>query len=101
MKDAEVIYRDMILRAVFGDRAHEAKVADKARLDRICAHLVTCEEAQSILRHKGHGVAGMTFVEVARSVPDNVREKLKKMFGDTPVARYPDLGEVDDTWSAH
>jgi hypothetical protein len=93
------LYRAEIIRAAFGERAHECKVADMHRLNQICEHLATCEEAQTIIRAKGHGTAGMSFVELARSVPDNVREKLKRFFGAPPAARCPDLGEADTAWS--
>lgn len=101
MKDAVKIYRAEILRAVLGPAAHTGKVHDMARLNQIAEHLANCEDAQSILRAKGHGSAGMTFVEVARDVPANVKRMVDNLFKLPPVARYPDLGEVGDGWSAH
>jgi hypothetical protein len=107
MKGPVDVYRAEILRAVLGAHAHEAKVADPARLNRIAAHLVDCEDAKSILRAKGYGAAGMTFVELARSLPENVRGMLREFLSATrrrafesPATRYPDLGEVHDIWSA-
>src|SRR5205823_2195619 len=101
MNAAAIIYRAEIIRAVLGDRAHESKIADVHRLNQIAEHLAECEHAQTILRAKGHGGAGMSFIDVARGVPDNVRGKLKKLFGPKQVAAYPDLGEINDIWSAH
>ena len=100
MNDIARVYRSEMIRAVLGSRANELKVADMHRLNQLAEHMAECEHAQTILRAKGHGTAGMTFVDLARSVPDNVREKLKKLFGAPAVARYPDLGEVNDIWSA-
>ena len=100
MNAEALIYRNEIIRACMGDRFNECKVADMHRLNQIAEHLAECEHAQTIIRAKGHGTAGMTFVDLARSVPDNVRGKLKKLFGAPAVARYPDLGEVNDIWSA-
>jgi hypothetical protein len=49
----------------------------------------------------------MTFVELARSLPENVRGMLRQFFSATrreafesPAVRYPDLGEVHDEWTA-
>lgn len=101
MNDIARVYRSEMIRAVLGSRANELRVADMHRLNQLAEHMAECEHAQTILRAKGHGAAGMSFVDLARSVPDNVREKLKKLFGPKPPARYPDLGEVTDIWSAH
>jgi hypothetical protein len=105
MKGPADIYRAEILRAVLGDKANECKVVDMARLNTITAHLVDCEDAKAILRTKGYGTAGMTFVELAKSMPENVRGILRDLFRShklrAPASlRYPDLGEVHDTWSA-
>jgi hypothetical protein len=107
MKGPIDVYRAEILRAVLGAHAHEAKVADPARLNRIAAHLVDCEDAKSILRAKGYGAAGMTFVELARSLPENVRGLLRDLFRKQrrtapmpSTGQYPDLGEGHDIWSA-
>lgn len=101
MNDVAKIYRAEILRAVFGPVAQAGRVHDMARLNQIAEHLANCEDAQSILRAKGHGTAGMTFVEVARDVPANVKRMVDNLFKLPPVARYPDLGEIGDGWSAH
>jgi hypothetical protein len=107
MKGPVDVYRAEILRAVLGDKANESKVANIERLTQIAAHLVDCEDAKSILRAKGYGYAGMTFVELARSIPDNVRGMLREFFSATRrraleshVAQYPELGEVHDIWTA-
>ena len=107
MKSPADVYRAEILRAALGDRANECKVANIQRLNDIAAHLVDCEDAKSILRAKGYGAAGMTFVELARSLPENVRGMLRQFSSATrreafesPAVRYPDLGEVHDEWSA-
>lgn len=107
MKGPADIYRAEILRAVFGERANEAKVHDPARLSRVVENLVDCEDAKSILRAKGYGRAGASFVELAREVPNNVRQMLKNLFRPTSLARvssedapYPDLNEVLDIWTA-
>lgn len=107
MKGPVDVYRAEILRAVLGDKANESKVANFERLNQIAAHLVDCEDAKSILRAKGYGAAGMTFVELARSLPENVRGMLREFFSvarrrayESPATRYPDLGEVHDSWNA-
>lgn len=107
MKGPVDVYRAEILRAVLGANASEAKVADPARLHRIATHLVDCEDARSILRAKGYGAAGMSFAELARSLPENVRVLLRDRFRKQRRAaplpstgQYPDLGEVHDIWSA-
>lgn len=64
------IYRGEILRAVFGKAASELKVADLARLNQLCERLAECEEAQTALRARGYGRAGMTFIEIVREVPE-------------------------------
>lgn len=101
MKDAAKIYRAEILRAVLGPAAHTGKVHDMARLNQIAEHLANCEDAQSILRAKGHGSAGMTFVEVARDVPPNVRQVIKRLFRTPHSESLSALGQVDDCWSTH
>lgn len=101
MNAEALIYRAEIIRAVLGNGVSEHKVADMHRLNQIAEHLAQCEQAQTILRAKGHGTAGMSFVDLVRSVPDNVREKLHRLFGAPAAPRYPDLGEVADIWSSH
>ena len=105
MNNVARIYRAEILRAVLGDAANESKVANIERLNQIAEHLVDCEDAKSILRAKGYGAAGMTFVELARSMPENMRGILRELFKSKSLCppvqkRYPDLGEVHDIWSA-
>lgn len=107
MKGPVDVYRAEILRAVMGDSANTCKVANIERLNQIAAHLVDCEDAKSILRAKGYGAAGMTFVELARTFPENVRGMFRGFLSATrrrafesPATRYPDLGEGHDIWSA-
>jgi fructose 1,6-bisphosphatase len=80
MKGPADVYRAEILRAVLGDHANVCKVANIERLNQIAAHLVDCEDAKAILRAKGYGAAGMTFVELAKSLPENVRGMLRDLF---------------------
>jgi hypothetical protein len=84
------IYRSVILHAVFGEGASEAKVFDVDLLNRVAEHLADCEEAKSILRALGYGSAGMLASEVAATVPENVGQLLKKIFHSKPGAN---LGE--------
>lgn len=100
MNNIARIYRAEILRAVLGPGAHEAKVANIERLNQIAEHLMDCEDAKTILRSKGYGAAGMTFVEMARSIPEDVRNLLKRVFKPKQQAPYPDIGEVHDIWTA-
>lgn len=100
MNNTARIYRSEILRAVLGDKANAVRAVDIERLNKIAEHLAACEEAQSIIRAKGHGTAGMTFVELARDVPDSPLGRIKKLFAGEPVPRYPDLAESGDAWSA-
>ncbi|MEH6434304.1 hypothetical protein [Massilia sp. DD77] len=114
MNDTAHIYRAEILRAVFGPTAHETKAHDLHRLNQIAQHLADCEEAQAILRAKGHGRVGMSFIEVASSVPNNVRRMLDNLFPSgllglskqgtdiaTPVTAPNRLGsDVHDVWSS-
>jgi hypothetical protein len=74
------IYRDEIIRAVLGDRAHEGKVANMTRLTQIAERLAECESAQDILRKKGHGQAGTSIVDVAKAVPENAKQVLQNPF---------------------
>jgi hypothetical protein len=107
MKGPVDVYRAEILRAVMGEHANTCKVANVERLNQIAAHLVDCEDAKSILRAKGYGAAGMSFVELARSLPENVRGMLRQFFSATrrqafevPAVRHPTRDEVHDIWSA-
>lgn len=97
------IYRAVILRAVLGPRASATKVDDLARLNRLCDHLAECEEAQRILRRKGYGKPGMSFVELVTSVPDHVRGLLKGLFKPAGMKDPEDraaLEETFDIWSS-
>ncbi|WP_198116913.1 hypothetical protein [Massilia rhizosphaerae] len=107
MNNVARIYRAEILRAVLGDKVSESKVANIDRLNQIAEHLVDCEDAKKILRSKGYGAAGMTFVELARSLPENVRGMLRDLFRrqrrapSMPATGQPmERGEIHDIWSA-
>jgi hypothetical protein len=94
-------YRAEFLRAVFGSYANEGKVHDLHRLNKLCEHLAQCEEAQTALRARGYGSAGMSFGEVVREVPVNALGRIKGWFSPKASAEaYPDLGEVHDIWTA-
>ena len=80
MKGPADVYRAEILRAVMGEHANDCKVANIERLNQITEYLVDCEDAKAILRAKGYGAAGMTFVELACSLPENVRGILRDLF---------------------
>lgn len=102
MNDVARIYRAEILRAVLGGNPPPAKAHDLARLNQIAEHLAECEEAQTILRAKGHGCAGMSFVDVARSVPENVKQILRDIFKSkpTPSPANADISEAHEPWKA-
>lgn len=78
MNDIARIYYDQIVRAVIGKST--CVIADAAALERICEHLADCEEAGEIMTVKGWRKPGMSPVEVAKAVPENVRQKLKQLF---------------------
>jgi hypothetical protein len=101
--DKAAIYRAVILRAVQGSGFNTAKVADLERLNRICDHLVDCEEAQRILRRKGYGKSGMTFIELVCSVPDHVKGLLSSLFRPAGTKSSKDRAELDeafDIWTS-
>jgi hypothetical protein len=105
MNETARIYRAEILRAMTGNAFNTERVHDLHRLNRLCEHLAECEHAQTILRAKGHGTAGTTFVDLAHSVPDSIPGKIKSMFHRTdpkPIMvtehGYPDIGELHDIW---
>jgi hypothetical protein len=107
MSDIADIYRNEMLRAIHGPRAHEANVHDMRRLNQLAQRLADSEEAQSILRAKGHGGAGMTLLAIVREVPNNACGMLRSLFrreprltNASPSKPYPSLGEVHDVWSA-
>jgi hypothetical protein len=70
------IYRDEILRAVLGDKAHEVPVADQAKLDQLATHMADGMEANRFLRARGYGAPGKSVADAARAVPENVRQLL-------------------------
>lgn len=100
MNNMARIYRAEILRAVLGGSPHPAKAHDLARLNQIAEHLAECEEVQTILRAKGHGRAGMSFVDMARSVPENVKQILRDIFRSKPARAAPDISEAHEPWKA-
>lgn len=108
MNDTAHIYRAEILRAVFGPAAHVGKVHDIHRLNQLAERLADTEEAQSILRAKGHGSAGQSLLDIVRNVPNEAKGMLRNLFrrsgvqlaSDKPVDTYPSLGEVHDIWTA-
>lgn len=74
------IFRAEMLRAAFGPGALPAQAADLARLNQYAQHLADCHDAQEILRANGHGAAGMSVVDVARSVPGDARQTAEAAF---------------------
>ena len=46
-----------------------ANSPDPDQLDSLAAHMAACEEANSILRHKGWGKSGQSINDVVRGVP--------------------------------
>lgn len=108
MNDTAHIYRAEILRAVLGPQAVAPKAHDLHRLNQLAERLADTEEAQSVLRAKGHGSAGMGLLEIVRSVPNEAGSMLRILFrrsapalaSDKPTDTYPNLGEVHDIWSA-
>lgn len=74
------IYRAEILRAVLGPGAQAAQAVDLARVNQISQHLADCHDAQEILRANGHGAAGMSVVDVARSVPGDAGRMAANLF---------------------
>jgi len=101
MNDVALRYRATILRAVFGSYASEGKVHDLHRLNQLCEHLAQCEEAQTALRARGYGRAGMTFIEIVREVPVNALGRIKNWFGPSAAAKpRKDSEEVFDIWSS-
>jgi hypothetical protein len=74
------IFRAEMLRAAVGPGAQPAQAADLARLNQYAQHLADCHDAQEILRANGHGAAGMSVVDVARSVPGDARQVAEAAF---------------------
>lgn len=54
-------WRNIIVRAV--------EDPTSGLLDSLAQHVAECEEAKSILRHKGYGVTGHSMLVVARLIP--------------------------------
>lgn len=100
MNDIARIYRAEILRAVLGGNPPPGKAHDLARLNQIAEHLAECEEAQTILRAKGHGRAGMSFIDIARSVPENVKQILRDLFKTKAPQMDVDISEAHEPWKA-
>lgn len=87
MNNMARIYRDVILRAAFGPDVQLAQVVDLARINQISQHLADCHDAREILRANGHGAAGMSVVDVARSVPGDARQVAEAAFKKPRKAR--------------
>jgi len=108
MSDIGDIYKAEMIRAVLGPGAHAFSAHDSHRLRQLAERLADTEEAQSILRAKGYGWAGMSLLDIVRSVPDGARGMLRNLFrrtgatlaSDEPADTNPSLGEVHDIWSA-
>jgi hypothetical protein len=101
MNDAALRYRAVILRAVFGSYANEAKVQDLNRINQLCEHLAQCEDAQTALRARGYGRAGMTLLDVVREVPVSALGRLKTLFAPaTQPAPQSEIDKLLDIWSS-
>jgi len=65
------IYRDHIIRTVFGKRPAMAfKEFDTDALNRLCERLADAEDAKRIMRNKGYGQPWESLVDLARLLPD-------------------------------
>ena len=74
MFDRIVIYRDVIVRAMFGTRpAIAAKGADETALARICAALVDAEDAKKLLCAKGYGAPWQSLADLVRALPEKAK----------------------------
>lgn len=100
MNDLAFKYRAEILRAVLGGSPHPNRAHNLTRLNQIAEHLAECEEAQTILRAKGHGCGGMSFVEIACSVPENVKQIPRDIFKTKPQPAAHDLSVAHEPWKA-
>jgi len=87
MNNMARIFRAEMLRAAFGPGAQPAQAADLPRLNQYAQHLADCHDAQEILRANGHGAAGMSVVDVARSVPGDARQVAEAAFKKPRKAR--------------
>jgi hypothetical protein len=100
MNNIARIYRAEMLRAVLGPGAHSAKAVDLHRLNQLAEHMAACEEAQTILRAKGHGGPGTTIVEAARQVPTNVKQVIRALFSVPAVPREQGIEHAHKPWKA-
>lgn len=100
MNDIARIYRAEMLRAVLGPGAHSAKAADLHRLNQLAEHMAACEEAQTILRAKGHGGPGTSIVESARQVPANVKQVIRALFSAPAVLSEQGIKHAHEPWKA-
>jgi predicted glycosyltransferase len=100
MNDIARIYRAEILRAVLGPGAHSAKAVDLHRLNQLAEHMAACEEAQTILRAKGHGGPGTSIVESARQVPANVKHVIRVLFSGPAAPRDAGIEQAHEPWKA-
>jgi hypothetical protein len=100
MNNIARIYRAEMLRAVLGPGAHSAKAADLHRLNQLAEHMASCEEAQIILRAKGHGGPGTSIVESARQVPANVKQIIRSLFAGPAAPREPGIEQAHEPWKA-
>lgn len=67
-------YRHQMVRAVLGEVPAEcARVASPTEVNRLAQHLADCEEACAILRAKGWGKPGVSFIDVAKAVPEKAK----------------------------
>jgi hypothetical protein len=92
------IYRIELMRAAFGEKWRETKVADLHRLNQYAERLAESERAQAILRAKGYGIAGTSFVELASSVPDHSPGILRSIFR-SKAPDYRPRGDIFDIWT--
>ena len=100
MNDTARIYRAEMLRAVLGPGAHSAKAADLHRLNQLAEHMAASEEAQTILRAKGHGGPGTSIVETARQVPANVKQVIRTLFSAPAAPREHGIEQAHEPWTA-
>jgi hypothetical protein len=42
-------------------------------VDQLAQHLADCEEACGILRAKGYGTPGVSFIDVAKAIPEKAK----------------------------
>lgn len=67
-------YRHQLVRSVLGEVPAEcARVHNPTEVDRMAQHLADCEQACSILRAKGYGKPGVSFIDVAKAMPEKAK----------------------------